>query len=94
MSQINRTSYCHHNEHILKQRVSENEILLNVTTGHYYALDEVGARVWELCDGDRRVAEIATIIGSEYEAPLETIERDILELLQELADEKLVIERH
>lgn len=55
-------------------------------------MEEVGARVWELCDGRRSVEEIAAILGDEYEATPEDIQRDLLELLADLMNEKLVDE--
>jgi hypothetical protein len=71
---------------------TETVILLDPDTGQYYTLDDVGSRVWELCDGGRSVEEIAAVITSEYEAPAKTIAADVQELLAELAGEKLVVE--
>jgi len=78
-------------EGILAKEVSDSWVLLNLESGEYYALNEVGGRVWDLCDGTRSVAEVVAIISQEYDAPGEVIETDVLELLQELAHEKLVV---
>jgi Coenzyme PQQ synthesis protein D (PqqD) len=75
---------------VLAQRNADALILLNPEDGQYFTLDEVGARVWELCDGTQRVADLIATIHAEYDAPLETIQADILELLDDLAREKLV----
>jgi hypothetical protein len=80
-------------DQILNQRASETQILLNLDGGRYYALDEVGHRVWELCDGTRSVSQIIGTVCEEYDAPLETIEADVLELLQDLMNEKLLFEQ-
>ena len=42
-------------------------------SGEYFTLDEVGGRVWELCDGTRSIDEIATIVTEEYDAPLDRV---------------------
>ena len=68
-----------------------NLVLLHPQTGEYYTLDPVGSRVWQLCDGKNTVAKIATIISQEFDAPAKVIERDVLDLLTELLDEKLVL---
>jgi coenzyme PQQ biosynthesis protein PqqD len=78
---------------IIAQRASGALILLSLADGNYYRLNEVGDRVWELCDGTRSVAEVVAIIGQEYEAPAEAVEADVLALLEELAHEKLVEDR-
>lgn len=65
-------------------------ILLNPDSGQYYTLEGVGGRIWELCDGARTVAEIVAAIQEEYDAPPETVESDVLELLSDLEDERLI----
>lgn len=77
-------------ERVLAQRNADSMILLSPTSGHYYTLDEVGARVWDLCDGSRPVAGVVETVYAEYDAPLETITDDVVELLDDLAREQLV----
>jgi hypothetical protein len=76
----------------LTQQVSGTVVLLNPDNGEYYALDEVGSRIWELCDGTCRVADVVSVICGEYDAPPETIEADVLELVEDLIREKLLVE--
>lgn len=73
------------------QEADADAVLLDVDTGSYFALNEVGGRVWSLCDG-RTVSEIVDVISAEFDAPVEMIRADVLELLGALADEKLVSE--
>lgn len=67
-------------------------VLLNLDDGQYYALDEVGSRVWELCDGGHSLGDIVTALCSEFDAPEAEIAADVQELIQELVDEKLLVE--
>jgi coenzyme PQQ synthesis protein D (PqqD) len=75
---------------ILAQRNADSLILLNPDSGQYFTLDEVGARVWELCDGSHPVAEVVSTLHAEYDAPVKSIQTDVLELLEDLAREQLV----
>jgi hypothetical protein len=84
------TSQPRRRESILRQRAADTMLLLNREGGQYYALDEVGSRAWELLDGTRSVAAVASLLGEEYEAPAATIEADLIELLEDLAREKLL----
>jgi hypothetical protein len=77
-------------ERILSQRSAETVVLLDPHNGQYYSLDEVGARVWDLCDGSRRVADVVSTLLYEYDAPLEALQIDVVELLDDLARESLV----
>lgn len=65
-------------------------ILLDPASGEYFTLDDVGGRIWELCDGTKSVDDIAAVLASEYDAPVEEIRADALELLNELRESKLV----
>ncbi len=89
---IRPESYPRRREQILAQKASDTLLLLNVDNGEYYALNEVGSRVWDLCDGTRSVSEIVDMLCQEYEAPSEIIEIDILELLQDLVQGRMMDE--
>ena len=51
-----------------------------------YTLDEVGARIWELIDGQRRVEEIRDAIVEEYEVSADVAEADLIEFIQQLEE--------
>jgi hypothetical protein len=64
--------------------------ILDLKAGVYYGLDAVGARIWSLIQEPRTVNEIRNILLEEYEVQPERCERDLLVLLQRLADEGLI----
>ena len=69
----------------------EGEVaILNLKAGVYYGLDDVGARIWTLLQEPKTVSEIRDVILQEYDVEAERCERDLLALLQRLADEGLV----
>ncbi|OLE22619.1 MAG: thymidylate synthase [Cyanobacteria bacterium 13_1_40CM_2_61_4] len=65
-------------------------VVLSLRTAMYYGLDQVGARIWELVREPTRVADIRDAIASEYDVELERCERDVLDLLRQLATEGLI----
>lgn len=79
-------------DRVLTQRAADQWVLLNLDDGQYYALDEVSGRVWDLCDGSRSVDDVVATLAAEYDAPRGTIESDVMDFLQEMADESLVLE--
>jgi hypothetical protein len=89
---IGPQSHPQRREQILTQQASDTLVLLNLDNGEYYTLNDVGIRVWDLCDGKHSVSEMVAILCQEYEAPHETIAADVLELLQDLAYERMVDE--
>jgi hypothetical protein len=78
------------NQHVLARRLDEESVLLNPADGQYYALDAVGGRVWELCDGSRTLSEIAAIIGQEFDADPAVVSADLEELIGDMAEAGLV----
>lgn len=79
-----------HAEGVLERKGASELILLDPESGFYYTLDEVGGRIWELCDGKRPQEEIAGVLAGEYDAPRETIAADVAELVEDLARENLI----
>ena len=72
------------------RRGEDGVVVLNPNDGNYFSLDDVGGRIWELCDGERSTDEIAAVLAAEYDAPIADITRDVLDLLNELRAEGLV----
>ncbi len=75
---------------ILAQQAHGETVLLRLADGGYYALDEVGAAIWELCDGNRAVADIVTALCAEFDAPEATVRADVMEFIGDLLRERLL----
>ncbi len=50
--------------------------ILNIKNGVYYGLDPIGARIWNLMQEPRAVAEIQNTITNEYDVAPERCARD------------------
>jgi coenzyme PQQ synthesis protein D (PqqD) len=79
-------------EQIIVQKGSNDVLLFSMEDGSYYALNEVGNRIWELCDGTHEVAQLISILAKEYDAPVKIIEMDVMEVLEELQSKNLIVE--
>ena len=64
--------------------------ILNLKNGVYYGLDSVGARIWNLVQEPRAVAEIQNAITNEYDVEPERCARDLVDLLEKLLAEGLI----
>lgn len=65
-------------------------VILNLKTGVYHGLDPVGARIWHLLQESRTVNDILNTLLEEYEVEPERCERELLTLLQKLAEQELI----
>jgi hypothetical protein len=78
----------------VSSEIGGEAVILNLQSGTYYGLDEVGNRIWELIQTPRSVKEVQETILGEYEVESDQCEKDLIALLQLLADENLIeIER-
>jgi coenzyme PQQ biosynthesis protein PqqD len=76
---------------VVAQQAAGQWVLLDVDSGRYYALDDVGGRIWHLCDGSRTVAQIAEVVGDEYDAAGAAVEEDVVAFVSELVSESLLV---
>ncbi len=65
-------------------------VILNLKTGVYHGLDAVGARIWNLLAESRTVNDMLDALLQEYEVEPDRCERDLLALLQNLANSGLI----
>jgi hypothetical protein len=76
--------------HVLFRLVEQDAVLLNTQTNKYYALDEVGARLYGLLKDGKGLRESYQVLASEYEVAAARLEGDLLELLGHLLENGLV----
>ena len=60
-------------------------VILNLETGQYYGLDEVGTRLWNLLAEHGQAQLAYQTLLQEYDVSEEQLEQDILALLDKLS---------
>ena len=76
----------------VNQKVGDELVILNLESGHYFGLDEVGARMVELIGEHGQVDKVVECMAQEYDAPQSQIKSDLEELLRELTKNNLIVE--
>jgi hypothetical protein len=61
-----------------------------MSSGVYYGLDPVGARIWKLLEQPKLVEDLRTAIVDEYDVESAKCESDLLSLLEKLRAEGLI----
>jgi len=64
--------------------------ILNLKTGIYFGLNEVGAAIWRLVAEPRPISGIVDAIVTQYEVERERCERDVVALIGEMMSRGLV----
>ena len=75
-------------------RVIDGEAVLVLSdSGQAQVLNEVGARVWELADGSRSLAQIVNAVTDEFDVGVEEATGDVLAFVERLVAEHIVVLR-
>jgi pyrroloquinoline quinone biosynthesis protein D len=53
--------------------------------------DEIAVEILQLCDGTATVSGIADTLAAKFQAPREEVGRDVLEMLQDLANKGMLV---
>ena len=75
---------------VLCQSVGGEVVLLDLASERYFGLDPVGARIWNLLDQGLSLQQVLETLCTEYDAPRERLQSDLLDLVTQLADAGLV----
>lgn len=70
--------------------LGEEVAILNLATGAYFTLDEVGAAIWNLLTEPVTVAGLRDTLLGVYDVDAAQCERDVVGLLEKLVVEGLV----
>jgi len=65
-------------------------LIINMDTGFYYSLDEVGCTMWNLLADGREEDEIVLAVTNQYEVDETTARQDLRTLLENLQKEQLI----
>ena len=75
---------------VMVRQLGAETVILDLASSSYFGLDPVGTRIWQLMTEGQTLAQVCETMLAEYEVTREDIERDVLALVQTLADKQLV----
>ena len=78
------------NPAVVGRIVSDEAVIVFPKKGQVKVLNEVGARIWSLVNGVRKVKEIVEIINIEFAVSGEEARNDTCEFLSQLADREII----
>ncbi|HMS84998.1 MAG TPA: PqqD family protein [Nitrospira sp.] len=65
-------------------------VLLDLSTGRYYTLNQAGSLIWELCTGKQTISDIHTALCNRFEVLPERALDDLVILANQLTQEGLL----
>lgn len=77
-------------EDVIFRELDGEAIILNLATGMYFGLDEVGTRLWALVAESGTLRQALGVMAGEYDVARPQLEGDALELAGQLIEKGLV----
>jgi hypothetical protein len=65
-------------------------VILNLASSTYFGLDEVGTRIWQLCEAHRSLRAVWEAMQQEFDAPGDALQSDLLAFIDDLSSKGLV----
>ncbi|MBD2605340.1 PqqD family protein [Scytonema hofmannii FACHB-248] len=81
---ISESSIVEANQEQISSDLGGEAVILNLKTGVYHGLNEVGALIWNLIQEPKAVRDIKQMLLQEYEVEDQQCDRDLRALLEDL----------
>jgi hypothetical protein len=75
---------------VMVRQVGQELVILELSSGTYFGLDPVGARIWQLIVEQRSTNEICAALEAEYDVTADVLGQDVTRLIETLIDKGLV----
>jgi hypothetical protein len=77
-------------ESVVSRELEGEAVMLNLASGVYFGLNEVGTRIWALIQEHGSLRKVLEAMQQEYEVAPQTLESDLLLIVEELRAKGLV----
>lgn len=75
---------------VMHERIDGEVIVIDLATGSYFSLREVGSEIWAEIERGATEQEIVAVLEGRYEAARDEIDNAVRRLVEELAGEGLI----
>lgn len=77
---------------IMAADMDGSTVMLDITTGKYYNLGEVGGDIWTLLENALSMDELIDALTAQYDVDPEQCEKDIVPFIDKLLECGLIVE--
>lgn len=87
---ITRSAVVTRRDDLVTAPVGEDLVMMDIDSGTFFTLDDIGTFVWSRLAGPTSVADLLDEIQHNYDVTPEQCEGDVLALLQQMHDRGLI----
>lgn len=78
------------NNEIDASDLNGDKVMMNLDKGMYFALNNVGSRIWDIIEKPRDLEEIVNILMAEYDVDKDECKNSVLSFLEGLERDELI----
>lgn len=75
---------------VLFREIDGEAVILNLQTGKYFGLDQVGTRMWQLLAEHNQIEPALNVLADEYDVTRDQLQHDLLDLVDKLTAQQLM----
>ncbi len=75
---------------VLAAAVRDEMVMMDIESGRYYGLDDIGSDIWRRLEQPRRFGELVDMLAGDYDADRGVIAEDVRKLLALMARHNVV----
>jgi|AGTN01.1.fsa_nt_gi Coenzyme PQQ synthesis protein D (PqqD). len=90
MAKINACSTVWRSEAVLMAQVDGETVMMDARKGVYYGLDAIGSEIWARLKEPVTVERLLAQLAEEFDGAPDEMERDVIDLLSNLAEHGLL----
>ena len=76
---------------VTHETIDGEAVIINLDSGNYYSLVEVGSFIWDLVEKGASASEVQNVVLQTYQGNTTDIDRGVQELLAQLQQENLIV---
>jgi hypothetical protein len=76
---------------VTHETIDGEAVIINLDSGNYYSLVEVGSFIWGLVEKEASANEVQNLVRQSYQGDAGDIDRGVHELLSQLQQENLIV---
>jgi hypothetical protein len=71
--------------------LAEGGVLLNVESGEYFSLNEIGRQIWSLISGPTKLSDVVDQLADSVDEPPDSFETEVRGFIEALIDQELLL---
>ena len=85
------TTFRVNSPNVVHETIDGEAVIINLMTGRYYSLEEVGVDIWDLIERNTSIAEMVVSLQHHYDTKNHDVEDVLTQFIEQLKEEELIV---